>query len=147
MFQATFVLGRLGRDPQRTVSKAGKPIAKFSVATDSFSGGSKYTEWHNIVCFGKLAENAVRYLKKGSVVFLIGKNQTTKWEDKNGETKRHTAIIALEVKFISTPGTSGGQQNGIYDFDSKSGLGVEPESKYSFDSASDFPTEDDNVPF
>ena len=99
------MLGHLGRNPD-LVEHASMPIAKFSVATsERRKVGAEWkqeTEWHNIVCFGKTAENVISFLKKGSQVLVEGKLKTESWDDKTTGQKRYaTSIIANEIKFIS----------------------------------------------
>lgn len=102
------VLGRLGADP-----KASGPATKLSIATNE-----KYkdkngvyvdkTEWHHVTMFGRLAEIAMQYLKKGSIVYVEGKMQTTKWQDKTTGADRYTTeIIANEMKMIGGKNNDG----------------------------------------
>ncbi len=93
--------GHLGNDPEMRLSQAGKPVTKFRLATTSGWGDNKRTDWHNIVCFGKTAENCDQYLLKGSRVNLRGSVKYGQWE-KDGITKYFTDILADHVDFIST---------------------------------------------
>ena len=96
------ILGTLGKDPEVRFTPNGNPIANMSVATseqwnDKASGErQEKTEWHRVVIFGKLAEIAGQYLRKGSQVYLEGKLQTRKWQDKNGQDQ-YTTEIVLDV--------------------------------------------------
>lgn len=102
------IMGNLGGDPTMRYTQDGTAICNFSVATsETFKpkGGAEKkqkTEWHKIVCFGKLAENCCEYLKKGSSVWVEGKIQYGSYEDKNGETKYTTDIAAKSVTFLDT---------------------------------------------
>lgn len=96
MFNEIIVVGRLGKKPE-TKTVNGKTLATFSVATDE--GKDSQTEWHNVVAWDKLAENAAKYLDKGSLVLIRGRLQTRKYESK-GETKYRTEIIGSLVKFL-----------------------------------------------
>jgi single-strand DNA-binding protein len=93
------ILGTLGKDPEVRFTPNGNPIANMSVATseqwnDKASGErQEKTEWHRVVIFGKLAEIAGQYLRKGSQVYLEGKLQTRKWQDKNGQDQYATEIV------------------------------------------------------
>lgn len=95
--QAT-ILGRLGKDPEVRSTKSGMTVATLSVATDYTSGKGDsretVTEWHNVVCFDKTAEYIGEALHKGDPVFVQGRIQTRKWQDKNGNDRLTTEIIA-----------------------------------------------------
>lgn len=98
------LIGRLGRDPQLTYATSGQPICNFSVATDESykdKEGERVerAEWHRVVIFGRNAENAATLLKKGGLVFVEGKLQTRKWEDKEGNTRYTTEVVGF--RFIS----------------------------------------------
>ena len=100
------IIGNLGKDPDVRYTQSGTAVANFSVATseswkDQQTGDKQeQTEWHNIVIWGKLAEIAGEYLKKGSKVFLMGKLQTRKWKDKEGNDKYTTEIVANEMQML-----------------------------------------------
>lgn len=104
------LIGNLGRDPELKSLPSGQPVANFPIATsekwkDKSTGETKeQTEWHNIIMFGKLAEIAGQYLKKGSSVFIEGRLQTRKWQDKNGQDRYTTEIIANEMKMLGSRG-------------------------------------------
>ncbi|MGH9467775.1 MAG: single-stranded DNA-binding protein [Terriglobales bacterium] len=109
------LLGRLGKDPELKYTPSGQAVTKFSLATserwkDKGSGElQERTEWHNIVCWSKLAETANQYLTKGSSVYLEGRLQTRSWDDK--ENKRHymTEVIVNEMVMIGGRGEGGGR--------------------------------------
>jgi single-strand DNA-binding protein len=100
------LVGRLGRDPETRYTSGGQAVASFTLATDeSFKDRSgqrqKRTEWHRIVLWGKLAEIAQQYLKKGSQVYIEGRIQTRQWEDKrDGQKRSTTEIVASGMKFL-----------------------------------------------
>lgn len=106
------IVGNLGRDPEIRYMPSGDAVANISVATtdkwkDKQSGEQKEaTEWHNISFFGKLAEIAGEYLKKGSQVYIEGKLQTRKYTDKDGVEKYATSIKAETLQML------GGRQDG-----------------------------------
>lgn len=110
------LIGNLGKDPELKFLPSGQPVANFSVATsekwkDKSTGETKeQTEWHNIIMFGKLAEIAGQYLKKGSSVFIEGRLQTRKWQDKTGQDRYTTEIIANEMKMLGSRGDQSGSQ-------------------------------------
>jgi single-strand DNA-binding protein len=93
------ILGNLGRDPETRFTKDAKPITSFSVATSSKSKDQEYTEWHNVVCFGRLAEIAGEYLRKGSKVYVEGSLRTSNWE-KDGQKHYKTEIMARELQML-----------------------------------------------
>ncbi len=96
------LVGTLGRDPEVRYTPNGNAIANLNVATseqwtDKQSGDrQERTEWHRVVIFGKLAEIAGQYLKKGSQVYLEGKLQTRKWQDQSGQ-ERYSTEVVLDV--------------------------------------------------
>lgn len=100
------LVGNLGRDPEMHYSPSGDAICNFSIATtDSWKDKSgekqQRTEWHNISMFGKLAEIAAEYLKKGSSVYIEGRIQTQKWMDKQTEEeKQRTQIVADRMQML-----------------------------------------------
>lgn len=99
-----FLIGRLGRDPEIKYTPSGQPVATFSLATDeSYTGrdGQKVekTEWHRVVVWGKPAEFCGNYLAKGRLVYIEGKLETRKWQDKDGVEK-----FTTEVKATTVPG-------------------------------------------
>jgi single-strand DNA-binding protein len=107
------LIGRLGRDPELRYSQSGQPVCNFSMATDeSYSdrdgNRQERTEWHRIVVFARQAENVANYLKKGSQAFVEGRLQTRQWEDKEGQTRYTTEIVAQRVQFLDSRQDSGG---------------------------------------
>ncbi len=108
------LVGNLGRDPEVRYMPSGSAVANFSIATseswkDKQSGEQQErTEWHNIVMYGRLAEIAGEYLKKGSKVFIEGRLQTRKWQDKNdGSDRYRTEVIANEMQMLDSRGAGG----------------------------------------
>lgn len=104
-------IGRLGRDPEVRYTQSGKAVANFSIATDeSYKNAAgekvKTTEWVNLVVWGKSVEAFVQpYLHKGDMVYVEGKLQTRKWEDKrDGTTKYTTEINVSDIKGLVTGG-------------------------------------------
>ena len=99
------LLGRLGKDPELKYTPSGQAVTKFTLATserwkDKNSGEfQEKTEWHNIVCWAKLAETAGQYLTKGSSVYLEGRLQTRSWDDKEGKRHYMTEVIVSEMVF------------------------------------------------
>jgi single-strand DNA-binding protein len=107
------LVGNLGRDAELKYSAGGFPVARFSLATtdrrkDSRSGEwVDRTEWHRIVILGKQAESLNDYLKKGKQIFVEGRIETRSWDDKDGQKKYMTEIIADRIQLLGSPGGSG----------------------------------------
>ena len=119
MVNKVILVGNLGKDPEVRYSQAGAAIASFSVATTETwkkQDGSKeeLTEWHRIVAFGRLAEICGEYLQKGSKVFIEGRLQTRSWDDKDGQKKYTTEIVAREMKMLSPRGSGDASQSQQY---------------------------------
>ena len=93
-------IGRLGRDVELRVTPAGDSVANFSIACDWKTKTKEGVEWINVSAFGKLAELCGQYIGKGSQVFVQGRLQTDKYEDKSGVTKYSTKIAADTVQFL-----------------------------------------------
>ena len=108
------VVGNLGKDPETRFLPDGKAVCNFSVATtdtwkDKASGDKKEaTEWHRVSAFGRLAEICGEYLKKGSQVYIEGKLRTRKWQDKEGQDRYSTEIVANEMQMLGGRGGAGG---------------------------------------
>lgn len=106
------LLGRLGQNPELKYTPSGSSVCNFSLATSESwkdkNNGQKQekTEWHRIVVWGKLAELCHQYLSKGRQVFVEGRLQTRSWDDKTGNKKYTTEILASTVQFIGGPGES-----------------------------------------
>jgi len=99
------LIGNLGKDPEMRYSAQQLAICSFSLATgerrkDQSGNWVDHTEWHNIVVFGKTAENCSQYLKKGRQAYIEGSIRTRKWQDKEGKDRYTTEIIANTVQFI-----------------------------------------------
>ena len=103
------LVGRLGRDPETRYTSGGQAVANFSVATDeSYKDRNgerqKRTEWHKIVVWGKQAEIAQQYLKKGSLVFIDGRIQSREWQDKEGQKRTSFEIVANSFRMLGGRG-------------------------------------------
>lgn len=97
------ILGNLGADPETRYSQGGNAVTKFRVATTEAwkKGGqqNEKTEWHNIVCFSRLAEIAGEYLRKGSKVYIEGSLSTSSWEQ-DGQKRYRTEIVARDLQML-----------------------------------------------
>jgi len=103
------IIGHLGQDPEINSTTSGTLVSSLSVATSyKPKDGEQRTEWHRVTCFGKTAENCKEYLSKGSLVYVEGRLQTRKWQDKEGNDRYTTEIVAFSVIFLDKKGGSGG---------------------------------------
>lgn len=107
------IVGNLGSDPEMRYTNSGTAVATFNVATNeqwTDKGGERQerTEWHRIVAWGKLAQICSDYLSKGKQVYVQGRIQTRKWQDRDGQTRYTTEIIAQTLQMLGRPGDSPG---------------------------------------
>ena len=106
MINKAILVGNLGRDPEVSYTPSGTAVAKFSIATsekwkDKNTGEmQERTEWHRITAFGRLGEICGEYLSKGRQVYVEGRIQTNSWEDKEGNKRYTTEILATTVQFL-----------------------------------------------
>jgi|SRR5579863_8076915 len=142
------LIGNLGKDPEIRYAPNGGAVANVTVATseswkDKATGEKQErTEWHRVVFFGRLAEIVGEYLKKGAQVYLEGRLQTRKWQDKEGKERYTTEVVASEMQML------GSRQAGdaSASFSQEAGFSDEkPSARESrTSSAEDF---DDDIPF
>jgi single-strand DNA-binding protein len=143
------ILGRLGQDPEIKYTQSGMAVTNFSLATSEFwndkATGQKQekTEWHRIVVWGKLAELSNQYLSKGRQAYIEGRLQTRSWDDKDGNKRYTTEIVANTVQFI------GGQtQAGNNDFKQTPSQNQQAPNMESFDNVqTDASFAADDIPF
>jgi len=95
-------IGRLGKDPETRYTAKGDAITNISIACSWKSKEKEGAEWIPIVFFGKLAEIADKYLKKGGKVYVAGKYRTRKWADKNGQDRWSTEIVGYEMEMLDS---------------------------------------------
>ncbi len=105
------LIGNLGKDPDVRYSPDGSAITNITLATtenwqDKSGEKQEKTEWHRVAFFGKLAEIAGEYLKKGSQVYVEGRIQTRKWQDKEGQDRYTTEIVADRMQMLGSRGNS-----------------------------------------
>jgi single-strand DNA-binding protein len=117
------LVGRLGRDPETRYTGGGQAVANFSVATDETykdrnGERQKRTEWHKIVVWGKQAEIAQQYLKKGALIFIEGRIQSREWQDKEGQKRTSFEIVANNFRML------GGRPEGAAAASAGGGVGV-----------------------
>ena len=143
------LVGNLGADPETRYTASGSAVTNVRLATtdswrDKQSGDQQErTEWHRIVFFARLAEIAAEYLRKGSQIYVEGRIQTRKWQDKDGQDRWTTEIVGNEMQML---GIRGGAQSPPPDFDSgRSGdAGSAGASPKKAEAVEDF---DDDIPF
>lgn len=116
MVNKAIIIGNLGGDPEVRYTASGAAVANFTVATTEKWKGQdgnmqEQTEWHRIVAFARLGEICGEYLSKGSKVYIEGRIQTRKWEDKDGNSRYTTEIVAREMKMLDSKGASSGTTN------------------------------------
>lgn len=143
------LIGNLGRDPETRYTQGGTPVTNFSVATsdnwrDKTSGEQQErTEWHNVVCFARLAEIAGEYLKKGSKVYIEGSLRTSDWE-RDGQKHYRTEVIARDMQMLDSRG--GGAPTGFEGQGSGESYGGPPKQSGNAPTLSDDDFDDD-IPF
>lgn len=106
------LVGHLGQNPELRYTQGGHPVVNFSMATnekwvDKAGQKQEKTEWHRVVVWGKVAEVCNQYLSKGRQVYVEGKLQTRQWDDKDGNKRYTTEVVAQSVQFLG--GGGGGQ--------------------------------------
>ena len=110
------LIGNLGQDPESRTTPGGTTVTNIRIATseswrDKQSGEMKeQTEWHTVVLWSRLGEIAAEYLKKGSQVYIEGRLQTRKWQDKSGNDRYTTEIVAGEMQMMGGRGGGGAHQ-------------------------------------
>ena len=107
------LIGNLGRDPDVRYTQDGRAVTNFSIATSeqwrdrTTNEQQERTEWHRVVCFGRLAEITGEYLRRGSKVYIEGRLQTRSWE-RDGQTHYTTEVVANEMQMLDSRGGGGG---------------------------------------
>ena len=115
------LIGNLGRDPETRYTADGAAVTNITIATsdrwkDKATGEMKEaTEWHKVAFFGRLAEIAGEYLKKGRPVYVEGKLRTRKWQDKDGQDRYTTEVIADNMQMLGSREGMGGAPGGDFD--------------------------------
>ena len=101
------LIGRLGQDPEIRYTQSGSAVANVTIATNDYwtdkqGGKQERTEWHSLVLWGKLADLAQSYLKKGSLVYVEGRLQTRDWEDQQGQKHYKTEVVVTTMQFLDS---------------------------------------------
>ncbi|HYP68802.1 MAG TPA: single-stranded DNA-binding protein [Thiobacillaceae bacterium] len=142
------LIGNLGADPEMRYMPSGDAIANLRIATsekfkDKNGDKQERTEWHRVALFGKLGEIAGQYLKKGSSVYIEGRIQTRKWQDKEGQDRYTTEIVASDMRML-------GGRSGMAEMDSSEGSrssGAARSPAPATSGASGFDDFEDDIPF
>ena len=147
------LLGNVGRDPETRYAQNGTAVTRFSIATseiwkDRSSGEQQErTEWHNIVCFARLAEVAGEYLKKGSKVYIEGQLRTSSWEQ-DGQKKYRTEVNAREMQMLDSRSSmdagAGAPPSGFSPAPSQAPAGMSMDNAPTLSDDTDF---EDDIPF
>lgn len=120
MVNKVILIGHLGRDPEIRSTASGTPVGNFTVATnrrynDRDGQRQEETEWHRIVVWGRQAEIAGQYLRRGRQIYIEGRIQTRSWDDRQTGEKRYTTEIVCEnFQMLGSRGDSGGPPGGSY---------------------------------
>jgi single-strand DNA-binding protein len=147
------LIGNLGNDPDIRYLPNGNPVATLSIATgeswkDKTTGKTEErTEWHRVVCFNRLAEIIGEYTKKGSKIYIEGSLRTRKWQDKQGQDRYTTEVVAQEMQLLDAKSSS---QSGGYPDEEPRNYGQSKSSSSMNNpssSAEPFPGMDDDIPF
>lgn len=146
------IIGNLTRDPEMRAIPSGMQVCSFSIATnrvykDRDGNRKEQADFHNIVVFGRQAETCGQYLKKGQTAMIEGRIQTRSWDDKDGQKKYRTEIVADRVQF--GPKAGGGEMRGRSD-ESFSDAGDTKSGKKDSGNGIEYPTEEINpedIPF
>jgi len=145
------LIGNMGRDPEIRYTPSGLAIANLTLATseswkDKQSGENvEKTEWHRVVMYQRLAEIAGEYLRKGSKVYIEGRLQTRKWQDKNtGQDRYTTEIVANEMQMLDSKGSAGGGESS---YQKPAAASAASSSSGSAEAAPALDSFDDDIPF
>ena len=145
------LVGNLGQDPEVRIMPNGSAVANFSVATseswkDKQTGENREkTEWHRVVAFGKLAEIAGEYFKKGTLVYIEGQLQTRKWQDQSGQDRYTTEVVINPIGgILQILGTRSDNAHQQQQNNSQSTIAPPPSSPQS---TSETEFDDDSIPF
>jgi single-strand DNA-binding protein len=152
------LIGNLGSDPEIRTTGGGTKVAEFSLATgrrwtDKSGQQQEKTEWHRIIAWSALADVAERFLKKGEKVYIEGEIQYRSWEDKDGNTRYTTEINARELMMLggreggSAPSDRGASQPARSRQPASAGKQETKKEPTYDDFSTDFPGEDDDLPF
>ncbi|MEM6929788.1 MAG: single-stranded DNA-binding protein [Myxococcota bacterium] len=151
MVNKVILVGNLGRDPEPRTSQSGTTIANLSVATTTRRKQGEewvdHTEWHRVVCFGRTADNVVRFLSKGRQIYIEGRLQTRKWQDQSGADRYTTEVVADTIQFLGRRGDDAGGSGGGDYGSAPSGGNYGGGSGGGYSGGGGDTTPDDDIPF
>jgi single-strand DNA-binding protein len=145
------LIGRLGKDPETRYMTSGEAVTNATLATsenwkDKSGEKQEKTEWHNLVFYRRLAEIAGEYLKKGSQIYVEGKLQTRKWQDKEGKDRYTTEIVVNEMTMLGGKPSGSGSFEVVENKPAAASGGAAP-AKAAPAGKSSFDNFDDDIPF
>lgn len=168
MINKVTLVGRLGADPELRYTQGQTAVCTVNIATTDYRKGAdgqnqEMTEWHSVVLWGKTAENAQKFLRKGSLIYVDGRLQTRSWDDNKhpGVKRFKTEVVAITVKYLSPKKDAGAYEGGSpqpssfdaeqfpsagsggYDAPSSSGSGLYSQDSYGGSGAPNL----DDIPF
>ncbi len=139
------LIGNLGKDPEIRYTPEGTPVANFSLATsenwtDKSGTRQEHTEWHTIVAWNRLADLSKKYLSKGRQVYIEGRIRTRDWNDRDGNKRRSTEVIATQIVLLGS--RSQGTDAGAQPMEPSTRSSQEPEDPFT-----DSGISDNDIPF
>ncbi len=151
------LIGNLGRDPETRYTQGGSPVTNLNLATTDqwrdreTNEQQERTEWHRVVCFRRLAEIAGQYLRKGSKCYIEGYLQTRSWEDREGQTRYTTEIVARDMQMLDGRGDASADYSppprGSSGPERAQPAGSAAPAAPATDAADDLDDLDDDIPF
>lgn len=146
------LIGNLGADPEIRWTQDGKCVATMRIATtERIKRGDQWedaTEWHRVVCFGRTAQNVERYVKKGRQLYVEGRLKTRKWQDRDGNDRWSTEVVAVEVRFLGGRRDGDGDGEGRGDRQTYAGTEERADREdYTDGGAGSSAGVDDDIPF
>ncbi len=150
------LVGNLGKDPELRYTPSGAAVANFTLATserykDKSGQMQEKTEWHNIVAWRQLAEICGKFLHKGKQVYIEGRIQTRSYDDRDGNKRYMTEIIADQMQMLGRAGDEGGGSGSGYPREQRSGRDTQPAGRETSRAPEDYPdppfNPDDDIPF
>lgn len=151
------LIGRLGKDPETRYMPNGEAVTNATLATsenwkDKSGVKQEKTEWHNLTFYRRLAEVAGEYLKKGSMIYVEGKLQTRKWQDKEGKDRYTTEILVNEMTMLGGKSSGGGsfevvEEQQQYSAPAPSRAAAPAPARSAPAAKSNFDNFDDDIPF
>lgn len=128
MVNKVILIGNLGQDPELRQTQGGNPVVSIRLATTERRKGADgnwadHTEWHSVTAWGRTAENVAQYCRKGKQIFVEGRLQTRKWQDKEGHDRYTTEVVADTIRFLGGGREGGGDFGGGGGGDEEGGRG------------------------